>query len=279
MAIKNVLVVLNSYPEPTSIKVVDSAVEIGTLLSAHLSAISCEVHVHVPRNFLANSVVNVSGMVAAEAEKSRANAESLLAAFNAKAEKSGVFHESVLQKCSTVEVPGLLVDFARLYDLTILPLNKQADQWHAESLIFGSGKPILILPETERPRPFELGTIAVAWDSSRAAARAVSDSLPLLEKANEVHIVTVFDEKLLDTKRSGEELAKNLSRHGVHVVLDKIYADGAPIGDVLETFTVKHSVDLLVMGAYGHSRFREFFLGGATKSMLMDPQLPIMLSH
>lgn len=91
---------------------------------------------------------------------------------------------------------------------------------YAEAVIFGSGRPTLVLPENQRPRVFELGTVAVAWDFSRTAARAVSDSLPLLEKAKKVRIVTVVNEKKLETKRSGAELAKNLARHGIDVVLD-----------------------------------------------------------
>ena len=91
---------------------------------------------------------------------------------------------------------------------------------------------IRLRPESPRPRPFELGTVAIAWDFSRAAARAVSDAMPLLEKARKVRIVTVTNEKKLDTKHSAEELAKNLARHGVDVVLDKVDAKGRGIGPV-----------------------------------------------
>ncbi len=184
-----------------------------------------------------------------------------------------------MERCPTFEVPELLVDYARLRDLTIVPVPESYDQWYAETVIFGSGRPTLILPETPRARPFELGTVVVAWDFSRVAARAVSDALPLLERARKVRVVTVTNEKSLDTKHSGEELAKNLSRHGIDVVLDKVDADGRSIGKVLETYTLSHQVDVLVMGAYGHSRWREFILGGATKSLLSKPPLPILLSH
>ena len=153
------------------------------------------------------------------------------------------------------------------------------DRWYAEAVIFGSGKPTLILPQSPRSRPFELGTVAVAWDFSRAAARAVSDALPLLEKAKKVRVVTVLNEKLLDTKHSAEELSKNLSRHGIDVVLDRVDAKGRPIGDVLEAYVASHAADLLVMGAYGHARLRELVLGGATKSLLSKPPLPILFSH
>lgn len=277
MAFKDILVALNSYPDPTPVSVVEEAVSIAAALGAHLAALSCETRVQLPGHVFAASTVG--GIVAAEADKSRKNAQDLLAAFDAAAKKSGILHETIMEKCITLEVPGILVEYARLRDLTILSVPASGDQWYAETLIFGSGRPTLILPETPRPRPFKLGTVAVAWDFSRAAARAVSDAMPILELAKQVRIVTVVNEKALDTRRSAEELARNLARHGILVVLDKVDAKGRPIGDVLETYTGSHSVDLLVMGAFGHSRLREFILGGATRSLLSKPPLPILFSH
>jgi nucleotide-binding universal stress UspA family protein len=279
MAFKDILLALSSYPDPTPVSVVDNAVSIATTLGAHLAAISCEVHVEVPGHFLPGSIANLPGIIAGEAEKSRKNAKDLFAAFHAAAENSGVPHEIFLEKCPTFKVPDLLVDYARLRDLTILPVPESYDQWYAEAVIFGSGRPTLILPTAPRSRPFDLGTVAVAWDFSRAAARAVSDALPLLEIAKKVRVVTVINEKALDSKHSAEELAKNLARHGIDVVLDKIDANGKPIGKVLEAYALAHGIDVLAMGAYGHSRWREFVLGGATRSLLSRPPLPILFSH
>ena len=279
MAFRDILLTLTSYPGPTPVSVVEDAVSIAATLGAHLAAVSCEVHVQVPGNFLSGSIPNISGIIAGEAEKSRNSARELLAAFNAAAEKAGVSRETIVEKCLTFEVPELLVDYARLRDLTIVPVPESYDQWYAETVIFGSGRPTLILPQTPRARPFELGTVVVAWDFSRAAARAVSDALPLLERAKKVRVVTVSNEKVLDTKHSAEELAKNLARHRIDVVLDKVDADGRRIGEVLEAYTNSHQADVLVMGAYGHARWREFILGGATKSLLSKPPLPILLSH
>ena len=277
MAFKDILVALTSYPEPTPVSVVDDAVSVAAALGAHLAALSFETRPHVPGHFISNSLV--TGMISAETEKSRNNARELLAAFDAAAEKAGILHETILEKSLTLEVPDLLVEYARLRDLTIMSVPESYDQWFAEAIIFGSGKPTLILPENPRPRPFELETVAVAWDFSRAAARAIADALPLLERAKKVRVVTVTREKALDTKHSAEELAKNLARHGIDVVLDMVDTKGSAIGDVLESYTRSHRVDLLVMGAYGHSRLREFVLGGATRSLLSKPPLPILFSH
>ena len=279
MAFKDILLTLTSYPDPTPASVAEDAVAIAAAFGAHLSAVACEVHVEVPGHFLSGATANIPGIIAGETEKSRSNARAMLAAFDAAAGKSDVPHESNLEKCPTYAVPDLLVDYARLRDLTIVPVPESYDQWYAEAIIFGSGRPTLVLPETPRARPFELGTVAVAWDCSRAAARAVSDAMPLLEKARQVRIVTVANEKKLDSKHSGEALARNLARHGIDVVLDNVDAAGRRIGEVLEAYTATHKVDVLVMGAYGHARWREFILGGATKSLLSKPPLPILFSH
>lgn len=279
MAFKDILLTLTSYPEPTPVSVVDDAVSIAAALGAHLAAISCEVHVEVPGNFLARTIIDIPGIVAGEAAKSRKNAKALLAAFAAAAEKSGVQYEIILEKCATHRAPVLLVDYARLRDLTIMPMPESYDQWYAEEVIFGSGRPTLILPTAPRSRPFQLETVGVAWDFSRTAARAVSDALPLLEKAKRVRVVTITNEKALDSKHSAEELAKHLTRHGIDVVLDKVDAEGKPIGEVLESYVLSRGIDVLVMGAYGHSKWREFVLGGATRRLLSRPPVPILFSH
>lgn len=277
MAIKDILVALTSYPEPTPASSAANAVSIAAALGAHLAALSFETRVQVPGHVI--SVPMVEGVIAKEIARSRDNARDLLAAFDAAAGKAGILHETVLEKCILDEVPALLVTYARLRDLTILPVAPTRDQWDAEAVIFGSGRPTLILPEGPARKPFALGTVVVAWDFSRAAARAVSDALPMLELARQVHIVTVVNEKAIENNRSGEELARNLARHRINVVLDEVDAKGRRIGEVLQSYASAHDADLLVMGAYGHSRLREFVLGGATKSLLAEPPLPVLLSH
>jgi nucleotide-binding universal stress UspA family protein len=277
MALNDLLLTLASYPDPTPITVIEDAVSVASVLDAHIAALSCEVHVEVPGHFISGSAFGLPGIIAGEAGKSRKAAQDLIAAFEAAAAKAGVPRERILQKCRSNEVAEVLVEYARLRDLTIMP--ESDDRRLAETVIFGSGRPTLILPLNPRARRFALGTVAVAWDFSRAAARAISDALPLLERAKKVRVVTVLNEKHFDEKHSAEELSKNLSRHGIDVVLDRIDAEGRPIADVIGAYVFSHAADMLVMGAYGHSRLREFVLGGATKSLLSMPPLPILFSH
>jgi nucleotide-binding universal stress UspA family protein len=282
MSFKDVLLALTTYPQPTPVSALDDAIDVAVALGAKISAIACEVKINVPGTLLGRRFLNVPSMIATEAKKSAANAQQLLAAFQAAAEKSGVFQERISEHCLTSEVPQVLIEYSRLRDLTILPMPERdyLDQWYAESVIFGSGRPTVILPhERKRSGSFALDTVIVAWDFSRAATRAMADAMPILEKAKRVCVLTVTKEKAIDTRRSGAELAKHLARHGADVVLDEVDAKGRRIGEVIEAHVTYRNADLLVMGAYGHSRLREFVLGGATKSMLTRPPSPIFLSH
>ena len=282
MAIKDILLALTTWPEPTPISAVDEAIAFAVALEARISAIACEVTMPPTGNKLADVLFDFPAVDAAEAKKSSTNAENLLVSFQDAAEKRGVFQDRILEQCLTSEVPNLFIEYAMLRDFTIVPVpvGELVDQWYAEAIIFGSGRPTLILPHIrKRAGAFALDTVAVAWDFSRTAARAVADALPILEKAKHVSVVTVTNEKVIDTKRSGVELAKHLARHGVDVVLDTVDAADRGIGEVLEAYVTSRNADVLVMGAYGHSRIREFILGGATRSMLSQPPLPIFFSH
>ncbi len=279
MAIKDILLVLKSYPEATRHAAIEYAVSAASAIGSHIAAIACETHVEVPGSLISSSLINISAIIAEEARTSRTNAKSLLAAFEEAATRQGVMFESIRERALSGEAPGLFAEYARLRDLTIVPVPENDDRASLEAIIFGSGRPTLVVPELAPPNQFQLGTVVVAWDFSRPAARAVADALPLLEMAKRIRIVTVTGEKPLDTKHSAEELAKNLSRHGLEIILDEVSSNGRAIGEVLESHVRSSAADMLVMGAYGHSRFREFVLGGATRGLLAKPPVPILFSH
>jgi nucleotide-binding universal stress UspA family protein len=282
MAFEDILVSLTTYPERTKRSAIDDAVALAVLLESRISAIACEVRVPAPASPMGSALLNVPALVSAELKKSAAAAAEVLAEFRKLAEQSNVFQEAISEKCTTPEFPDLVTDYARLRDLTIVPIPDidTVERWLAETLIFGSGRPTVVLPDRSRwSRAVALNTVVVAWDFSRNSSRAVADALPLLKKAKLVSILTVTHEKALSTGRSGAELARYLARHGVNVVLDEVNAVGRDIAAVFESHLTSRDADLLVMGAYGHSRFREFVLGGATRGMLMRPPVPVFLSH
>jgi len=282
MSIKDVMLALTTYPRATATAAVDYAVAFAEFMNCRMAAFVADIKMDVPRSVFGNSLLNVSGMVAAEIRKSKDNARALLAAFDAEADKRGVAHETIHETASTARIGALMAEYARLKDLTIVPISTDDDdvnEWYAETIAFRSGRPVLVVPENLAQPGFKLDSVAVAWDYSRTAARAVADAIPLLQRAKSVRIVTVTHEKVFDASRATYELATHLSRHGVSVTVDEIDAAGRDIGTVLTQFVVANKIDLLVMGAYGHSRLREFILGGATKSMMAKPPVPVFLSH
>jgi nucleotide-binding universal stress UspA family protein len=282
MAIRDILLALSSYPDRTPDSAVTAGVAIAAALDARISAIACEARVKLPSSLLGNALIDLSALAAAEARKSAANVTELLALVQAEAKKLGVNADIVSEKCFTLDIPETLAEYARFRDLTIVPVphGDDVDQWYAETVIFESGRPALILPhEWKRREPFQLDTAVVAWDFSKTAARAVADAIPVLQKTRLVHVVTVTNEKEIDTQRSAAELARHLAHHRIEVNVDTTDAAGRDIGSVLKSYCATRDADLLVMGAYGHSRLREFVLGGATRSMLSQPTLPVLMSH
>ena len=281
MYIRDVLLGLTTYPNPTAIDAVKWSASFAEYMSCRITAFVSDAKIDAPGSLLDNSLINFSAMAGEEMKKSKENAQSLLASFDDLAETLGVPHEAIHEHELVGEIPNLLAEYARLRDLTIIPVPAAdyADQWYAETVVFQSGRPVLIIPETISAE-FKLDAVAVAWDFSRTAARAVSDAIPFLERAKVVRIVCVTNEKSPGSSRTtSEQLAVHLSRHAVNVVVDQVDAGGKTIGDVLTQFVAANKIDLLVMGAYGHSRFRGFILGGATKSMLSKPPVPVLLSH
>ena len=112
MAIRDVLLTLTSYPNPTPVSVIDRAVSLASSFGAHIAAISCEVRIEVPGSFL--SFGAAGAMAAGETHRSHDNAQALLAAFEAAAQKAGVLHETIHEKSLTYRVPERLVEYARL---------------------------------------------------------------------------------------------------------------------------------------------------------------------
>lgn len=277
--IKDILLATTSYPEATSEAAVGKAVEVVAKLAATITAIAFEVEIPSATGLVSGRFIGLGGMIEAERRKSAEAAETVLAHVRAAAAARDVSAETLSRRCLTGDAPRLVTAEAKLHDLTIVPVTSfdGVEQWYAESVIFGSGRPILILPDAS-PVP-ALAKVAVAWDSSRAAARALADALPLLALAREVDVVTVLNEKQLDDPGSAQGVVRNLAKHGVAARSREIDAAGRAIGDVLRDLVADDGYDLIVMGAYGHSRLRDFVMGGATKSLLAEPPVALFMSH
>jgi nucleotide-binding universal stress UspA family protein len=190
--------------------------------------------------------------------------------------------ENLLGDCIVIDCPGMVTHWqlavrARTHDLSVVPVYGHAEAIPvAEGLVFESGRPVLLLPETAEVK-FE--RIAVAWDGSSVAARALSDSMPLLRRADSVTIVQITGEKDLSRAATSSDAIRNLKLHGIDAAAVDVPVEGKDAAATLQNYCVQDRRDLLVMGAFGHSRAREFVLGGVTRSILDSPELAIFISH
>jgi nucleotide-binding universal stress UspA family protein len=279
--IKDILLPLTSFPAATQAQTIETAVGLAENLKAKLLAIAFEMDIQSPVGLYADPI-GVGGILAADSKNSAANARDLLSNFETITIGRNVEHDHNLLRAKPIHIPARVAEEARFRDMTIFPL-KETDapgQAIAEQLIFDSGRPVLILPDdAKRQFSKSFDSIAIAWDFSRAATRAVADALPLLERGRNVRIFTVAGEKVIKKSASAAALAAHLGRHGMEVTADDVKSNGRPIGNVFKDYVEEHKVDLLVMGAYGHSRMREFILGGATVSMLSHPPTWVLMSH
>lgn len=168
---------------------------------------------------------------------------------------------------------------ARYFDVSILGLAQDIVGMRevAEAVIFGSGRPSILVPDNGPIKSID--HIAVAWDGSRVAARALSDARFLIGDATRITVITVADEKPLADQGAANRLATSLENRGLQAAAQTVTISGASIGSALQDAAIDAGAQLLVMGAYGHSRLRDFVLGGATRDILNNLKLPVLLSH
>lgn len=274
---KDILLTLKSHPEPTPNWAVDSAVSIARHLGARVSGGMCVVGIPKVSNFLADRLVGANDAIAEENRKSQDNAQALISALQESAGPD-LGGEPMRIECGHIIESKVLAEHARVFDLTIVPSYGHAEtQSVAEALIFSSGRPVLMLPGYLGGKPF--GSIVVGWDGSRGAARAVHDALPFLRKAAAVRVVSITGDKELPAGASTDALLQHLGNHGIKASAHAEEAEGEDAGAALVRFTRTSRGELLVMGAYGQSRIREFVLGGATRTILTSARVPVLLSH
>ncbi len=119
----------------------------------------------------------------------------------------------------------------------------------------------------------------VCWDSSRPAARAVADAMPLLERAKRVEVAIVTSGSGKYDEIEGVDMGQHLARHGLNVEVNRIARGNVDVADALLSHAADSSADFIVMGGYGHSRLREFVLGGVTRSIFRSMTVPALMSH
>lgn len=284
MAIKEILLYLPTWPDAPAARTLESAVQFAQLQPARITAEIVELDKDRstwPPSFGAWPL-DISSLMEEMVDKSEANAVQLERSLSELGREYGV-QLHIRRGTTTPYAPSKpLVEGARLHDLVIMPTPESDSfgRYYIQSVIFGSGRPTLLLPSQSRSRALHaLDTVVVAWDFGREAARAMNDAMPILIKARKVHVICATGEKSIMATTLLAELERYLAIHNVNSIMHCKDPASEPIGEILNGFTHEVSADLLVMGAYGHSRFREFVLGGATASVLANPLLPTLLSH
>jgi len=213
-------------------------------------------------------------------EENEESASAAAALFEKRAADAGV---SAAARAVTSTVSGgydLFGRIARRFDLAVLgqddPDTGVSEALIAEGALFESGRPLIIVPYIHKGE-VKLDRAMACWDGSRPAARALADAMPLLSRAGQVDVVIV--EQAKSDEMPGADVAEHLARHGLKVTIQRIARGDLDVKDALLNYAADSAADLVVMGGYGHSRVREFVLGGVTRGMLASMTVPTLMSH
>jgi nucleotide-binding universal stress UspA family protein len=275
--IKDIVVNLGvgSRPGPAG----DFAVSVAAAFEAHLAGVA----------FLYDPIVPVSAagyipadVIALEERDSRAATAAAIERFLAAAGRAGVSAEPLTPSTSFAAASTQFGEIARRFDLSIVaqaePGTGPIDTVIAEAALFESGRPVIMVPYIQKA-PVKLDRVMLCWDGSRAATRAIADAIPLLGRSEQVKLVIVADEPGKRDQIEGADMGAHLARHGLNVEVKRTMAAGVDVADVVLSHAADTGADFIVMGGYGHSRLREFVLGGVTRGILAAMTVPVLMSH
>jgi nucleotide-binding universal stress UspA family protein len=221
-----------------------------------------------------------AGLVAAENRRLDALANAVADTARQAAATSGL---ACTTEAPQLAYPNLVRSFAalaRMHDLTVLdaePVALAVDRGFIEAVLTDSGRPLIVIPPGSDA--FVGARIVVAWDGSGKAARALNDALPFLRAAEQVELVSVTGEKDLENAVPSADIAPHLTRHGVNATVLELPALDGDVAETLRNHATLTRADIIVMGAFVHSRLRQMVLGGTTQSLLKQCPVPLFLSY
>jgi nucleotide-binding universal stress UspA family protein len=221
-----------------------------------------------------------AGLVATENQRLQTLAQAAADKARRDAEAAGVICTSEAPQLTYPDLVRSFTSQAHVHDLTVLdaePVAIALDRGLIEHMLFESGRPLIVVPPGRDV--FSSTRVIVAWDGSAKAARAMNDALPFLRAAEQVEVVTVSGEKDLSTSLPGAEVAPHLVRHGVNVSVVELEVENGDVAETLRRRAILSRADMIVMGAFVHSRLRQMVLGGVTQSLLKSCPVPLLLSH
>ena len=227
----------------------------------------------------------MSGMPATLYEESRIECEkqakAAVAIFENAARNASVPYSTHMVQAPVGDAFAHAAAIARRFDLAVVRQEENDDGRQdgcIEALLFGSGRPLIVVPYIHKEE-LKLDRVLVCWDNSQHAARAIGDALPLLKQAKQIEVITVASAGKEGNDVPGADVGIHLARHGLTVSVRNLVAPDIDIADAILSHAADMSADFMVMGGYGHSRLREFVLGGVTHTVLATMTVPVMLSH
>lgn len=260
--------------------IVACAVSVAKIFDAHLDGIVCSYQPINPAIVVGASAAYYAAATQLNTDVDQAAAR--LDEFEIAAREAGVGH-GARSICDTpVLANETLAEASRLYDLSILMQPDRTKPGHQdplpESVLFNSGKPLLLVPYIHAG-PLQLRRVLICWNGSRAAARAVHDAMPFLRRAGAIDILAVNEDEEIVGQATAEALRAHLLHHELAADVHHLTAAPFNIHNTILSFAGDCDADLLVMGGYGHSRLREFILGGVTRGMFKSLTVPALISH
>jgi nucleotide-binding universal stress UspA family protein len=272
-------VIVNLTVDASRDAAADFAISVARTFGAHLAGIGFAHEVPIPGSIFGSTAVRLVEAQRAQNEKATRSA---IAGFDAATRRVGLSAESRFLNASLPDAADTFGRLARRFDISVVaqaePGKLPARELIIEAALFGSGRPVLIVPYIQQGA-LELDRVMVCWDGSRSAARAVADSMPFLMRAKAIEVVVVTGEQGKRTEIAGADIAHHLARHSLNVELKEIARGDLDVANTILSHAADAGSDLIVMGGYGHSRLREFVLGGVTRGLLTSMTVPTLMSH
>jgi nucleotide-binding universal stress UspA family protein len=263
-------------------KRIEAAVGLAAAHDAHLTGVYV-ISEASPASFAQGYLP--ADLLTALQQEVRARADAALARFAAVAQRNQIAFETRVDRVLYTDIADALATNARYADLVILGQIDPDDaltgpHYLPEQVILGCGRPALVVPYIG-PAATLGERIVIAWDASREAARAVNDALPLLERARTVKVITINprQEPFGHGEEPGADIGLHLARHDIKIEVERVVSREIDVANTILSQAANEGADLLVMGAYGHSRLHEYVLGGVTRTILAEMTVPVLMSH
>ena len=275
---KNLLVAIDA--SATNAASVGYAIRLAKRFDAHLTGLYLIPEFAPPASVGLYMTTDIKASVDRHEQE---QADRVIAGFHSIAEREGIAFETRTDTGYQMDFGKMLAVHARYADAVIV--GQPADDQTGVSLdpgdvVLACGAPVLVVPYIDAPAT-TAERVMIAWNASREAARAVRDAMPLLERADTVQVVCCRP-RHTETGHGdlpGADIALHLARHDIQVDVETIEGNDIDVGNALLSHVADRGSDLLVMGGYGHSRFREIVLGGATHTILRSMTVPVLMTH